>query len=464
YGLLPLALGRWWFGLFGRTPLAYEWLTLVWGAIMVLGMVRLARAWDWNWWQTGLGILALPIALPTFYLNQTHVIEAAILVHALAAQARGRRTTALALMTVCLFIKPSLAYVYGLLLVSLILLHFWIADPSVDLELPPSHKPWWRNAWTALWPAAAMGVLLAIGLGLMFGWQPLWQTLLPLHARASYRAANFGFFFGVGRAFWIRPWPEYFTTIAGFWLGATLVLAFAAVAAVVQDILGLGRRAKIWKVFPTAPIAGGRLESWLCLATLHLTFVFFLFAWKDSWVYYSYLPVLGIVTAVGWMVAAKPGIPPARRRWWPCFVIAVFVALAISGQWSRVAEAYWSWNWPHTPQTAGLWTYRELAADFIAVRQATAGRQTFWLVNGDLDEMCPGIQTADSWFLSPALPLPREIADVRRRMAEAEVVVRFRELGDLDPWRWDDFAAERAAFGREQRIGHFILEYRASRP
>lgn len=459
YGLLPLALGRGWFGLFGRTPLAYEWLTLAWGAIMVGGMARLARVWKWNWWQTGLGILALPIALPTFYLNQTHVMEAALLVHAIAFQARGRRTTALALLTACLFVKPSLAYVYGLLLVSRIVLDHWVAVQSAESDRPSIPIPWWRDAWTALWPAALGGLILAIWLGLTFGGLPLWQTLLPLQAGASYRAAHFGFFFGVGRAFWVRPWPEYFNTIAGFWLAATLVMAAMAVATVVRWLPRLWRRrAPSRMAAPTISASG--LEAWLCLAALHLTFIFVFYAWKDSWVYYSYLPVLGVVTSLGWIVAPVPGYLAAWRTWWRGLLPAGLAALAISGQWTRVEGAYWAWHWRHAPELAGLWTYDQLAEDFHKVRMATAGHKTFWLINGDLDEMCPGIQTGESWFLSPALPLPREIAEVRRKIAEAQMVVRFRELGDLDPWWWDDFAAARAAFGREENYGHFILEYR----
>ena len=100
-------------------------------------------------------VAAVPVALmPLPYPTPLHAIEAALLVNALAFQARGRLAAALVLATVAVFIKPGLAYFHGLALVLLVgvglLMQSFVrlraVDPGFDSErllsfrlaLPPS--------------------------------------------------------------------------------------------------------------------------------------------------------------------------------------------------------------------------------------------------------------------------------------------------------------------------------------
>ena len=70
-------------------------------------------------------VVAMPWAALASYINLTHAIEATLICHALAEHALGRRSRALALLTACLFVKPAMAYIYGLLLVLLIIRDAW---------------------------------------------------------------------------------------------------------------------------------------------------------------------------------------------------------------------------------------------------------------------------------------------------------------------------------------------------
>jgi hypothetical protein len=58
-------------------------------------------------------IVSLGFAFQSNYPNLAHCIEAVILAHALAAQVRGSYRNALALATIAVFVKPSMGYVFG---------------------------------------------------------------------------------------------------------------------------------------------------------------------------------------------------------------------------------------------------------------------------------------------------------------------------------------------------------------
>src|SRR5262249_42727889 len=153
--------------------------------------------------------------------------EPALLVHALALQARGRRGAALALATAGGFVKPSMPYLYGfVLLVSVV-----AADRA--------------RAWKTLVPAALTGPALASLLGTVYGLGPLFHTLLPGAGLEVYRQNGYGFFRGAGRSFWLIPGGgprDYLRYEVGSWLAGTLVLALGGLAAAARMVRGRGTR------------------------------------------------------------------------------------------------------------------------------------------------------------------------------------------------------------------------------
>ncbi|HEY2526200.1 MAG TPA: hypothetical protein VGI29_14150, partial [Candidatus Binataceae bacterium] len=115
WGLLPIMLAQAWFALFGATAQANEAIMVVCALMVAIGMARMAAALRLGAPGIGLLMLAMPFAFPTFTL--TYALEAALLSNALAEQAARRRSSALALATASCFVNPSMAYLYGFVLV-----------------------------------------------------------------------------------------------------------------------------------------------------------------------------------------------------------------------------------------------------------------------------------------------------------------------------------------------------------
>ena len=136
YGLLPLLVNRAWYGIAGLTPGAYRAEVVLGTCLTAWGMARFAGARRVG--PAGLALIALsmPDVLFSTYNTSVHVFEPALLVHGLAEQARGRRGTALAFATAACFVKPSLGYVYGLVLLICILLAAKGTGPGILAPFP----------------------------------------------------------------------------------------------------------------------------------------------------------------------------------------------------------------------------------------------------------------------------------------------------------------------------------------
>ena len=120
YGLLPLLFGRVWFGVCGLTPIACVAVTPLIDILIIWGFVRFAANLKLNLAGVLIILLTATLTIPSSFLNLTHVIEPVLLIHALADQAGGNRRRALALATAALFVKPSMAYFLGFVLLGFI--------------------------------------------------------------------------------------------------------------------------------------------------------------------------------------------------------------------------------------------------------------------------------------------------------------------------------------------------------
>ena len=132
WGLVPIMLARFWFALFGATLQANEAIMVVCALLVAIGIARMAAALRLGTLGIVLLVVALPFAFPTFTL--TYALEAALLSNALAEQAAQKRSTALALATEACFVKPSMAYIYGFVLLLGLL---WVCRR-------PHHNDVWR--------------------------------------------------------------------------------------------------------------------------------------------------------------------------------------------------------------------------------------------------------------------------------------------------------------------------------
>jgi hypothetical protein len=408
YGLLTLLIGRSWFALLGRTPQAYVVAMVVVDLLIAWGLARCAAALRAG--PAGIALIVCTMSGTTLgsYINFAHAFEAVLICHALADHASGRRSRALVLLTVCLFIKPVMAYVYGLLLVLLIL-----------------RAGGFRSLVRAAVPAAAVGALLAISMAAWFGPEPVVHTLLPLRGAQSYRIVNYGFFSGIGRRFWL---PEevtasyYLFSHAGHYLLASVVLAAALAASA-------------WRLV-RASAAGHELntEVVICCGIMHLAFLTRFYGDFASYTYYYYILIIGLVA-----------MSAGGRRWAIAIAVLAMAALIGGKYWGANIKHHWRDTRP-AAETFGLWTDAACREEWHQVRRILGDKGCVLLTTngGCLDTLMPRFAAPEDVFFTPGWPLPDEIRRKRQRVAEADFVLvhamRDRRYFFLD--RWPEFLAD----------------------
>jgi hypothetical protein len=397
YGLLTLLIDRAVFAVFGRTPGAVVGLYAACALAVAVGIARVMRAAKLRPPPALYLLACTPIAvMPRGFPSPAHALEAALLANALADHAAGRLGRALALCTVAVFVKPSLGYVYGLILLVRIL---------------TGAAPRWRR----IVPAAVTGALLTAVLVAVFGWSAVVRTQLPFDAMRAYADAGFGFFTGSGRLFWLPDEPSlgyYRDGVPGIWLASSLVLLASA-----------GWVVRRWR----EPARGFVLTC----AALHLAFVCVLFGNQWSWIYYPYVLFAGAAVGLNVLPRRAGGVLAAGLT-----VAAVF------------GQANWLWRWDaeaaggmwRTFETAGLYATPEEAAAWGEVRQIGRTHRVFVLTRmGCPHLLAPEVDGPRSWCLTRATATPAELAVVRDQIAAAAWVVS-PNWHDNDLTGWPELA------------------------
>ena len=346
YGLLALLFGRAWFALLGASPLSFQVSAIVFGLWMIASLTRIVRDRKIGPSGAALLLVGLPFFVPSSQPNFAHGLESALLCQALAEQSRGRRATALALATAAVFAKPSLGFVYGLILL-LATLGSLRDRRSVRALLGRE----------GLGPAIATGLILLAVLAAVYGVVPLVRTVIPTAGMANYRAANFGFFRGVGRLFWNPPGVTagyYVGTVVGFWIVGSLTLMAAGLAAARRLFADRGGA-------PLATGSGSAAEMVATCALLHATFV--LGPLRPS-------VHMGLRYLRPRRRAGGHDRPRPRLAGW----VWGLVVLASVGHKSTVTGPIAAWKVTSpAPETAGLWETAEARAEWSEVLGMTRG-------------------------------------------------------------------------------------------
>jgi hypothetical protein len=426
YGLLALLIGRTWFALLGQTPEAYAAAMLVFDLLIAWGLARCAYALRAG--LVGITLLLFTMLATTLgsYINLAHACEATLICHALAEHANGRRPRALALLTACLFAKPVMAYVYGFLIVLLIVRRGGI------LGLMRSAPP-----------AIAVGALLLTGLAAWFGLGPVVQTLLPLRGAEAYRILNHGFFFGIGRDFWLPPRVtprHYIFSPAGHYLVGSVVL----VAATIASIWRLVRRA--------AAIDDINAEVIACCGIMHLSFLTSFYGAWASWTYYYHILIIGLVA-----VAAR-----GRRS---AMVIALLAVMALAG--FKDTATYIKSEWLHkirAADTFGLWAHTDFREEWRQIRQITEDKPASFIANngGCLEMFAPQFASAEDMFLTPGWPIHTELQRKVQQITMAEIVV-ISKVGCVRPMLdlWPEFREALNGFELVKSTQRFLIYQRS---
>jgi len=394
YGLLPILVGRIWFGIAGITPISLQVLMTVCDLVIAWAIAKIVSRIRFG--AVGLALIAITLgfAVQASYPSLAQAVEAVLLVSALAYQARGSRSSALGFACAAVFAKPSMGYVYSLVLLVAIVGQRWRARAKLD--------DWIRE----LAPAVATGTALILVLGIIYGPVPLVRTVLPIEGMSNYRAVNFGFFTGAGREFWNphgRPWLFYLVDFSGFWIAATLFLICSGVAA----ILHLLAREDI-----ANPEAMRRNEIIATCAVLHVAFIAMFFGNQWSWIYYAYFLTIG--------VAAAAGAGAIQRR--------VTIGLCVMGimAWThefRLERLCWD-RGQRDAVTAGLWASSDEREEWRLVLDSIRGRKAVVLdLKGAVELMYPEFEPPVTLYLDPGLIKSFEIRRKLEQLSEAQMVV-----------------------------------------
>lgn len=418
YGLLSLAFSQAWFGLFGLTPGALVASAYVISLAMCYWFARLLSAIGGGWWHVLLSILLWPIALPPL-ISQTHLIEPLLILTALVLHAEGKLSWALTSCAVCVFVKPSLGYVYGLLLVITILLKSRPLQPGRFGRLAREFAP-----------AAAVCIILGAALGTLYGWHLLLNTLSASTGRRIYSVDHFGIF-GLGRSFFWYPgvtWKYYLGQRAGFWI-------FSMLALLVSLTVILTRRVRTGQPLDST-------SKLVCtVAALLMAFHLFFYGPPMAWLYYAFLGVIFWVAILNF----------ARLRWLLAAALPLYLSSSLISERARFRE--WFANRP-SPVTAGFAVDPATLSTWTEIRSLARSSSVALLsFGGDSAILFPYLDTAPRLFMDPGLTLPEEIEATRTTLRRADYVVEIQTPDFFTYSYWPSLAQELQKFATIRHEG-----------
>ena len=428
YGLLSLLVGRVWYGFAGLSPRSFNGYVLTCSIFSAWGLARFAVYRRSS--LVGLALIALAIPDLGFVtlLTSVHAIEQALLIHALAEQARGRRGTALALLTACCFVKPSLAFAQGLVVLIAVVAAGFRAGRSAMV------RPIVASIVTA--------GLVALVLSASFGPSSMMKTLSPTTGAAIYRTGHYGFFFGEGRKFWDLPgagFRDYFRYELGFWALGTVFLLVGGILAARRLVRGVESSEQVRND-----------EMIVTCSTVHLAFFTLLFGHRFTWVYSLPMLILGLVSLAN--------LGPRHR-----LAVWVLAALLLVNDRSKLgAIRQLRQTESAGAVTLGLWAGPSERDEWAHALDLTRGRRPalFGMCEGGA-LLFPGFAPPTSGYLIPGNMLPVEVERKAKQLAEAGMIVSFY------PPDWEGFELWpqlKAGFDGCELIrnGQFLRVYRRS--
>ena len=430
YGLLPILIARGWFAVFGASPTAYQLAMLACNILFAWALAKIITRLQVGGIGLALAIIALGFAFQSSYPNLAQALEAVLLCVAIAEQARGSRNNALALATVAVFSKQSMGYAYGLLLAILIVRD--LARTGFTL----------RRLFDTVAPATVVFIGLATTLSVAYGARTFLRTILPIEGATAYHSLNFGLT-GSGRPLWDPkglPWIHYLVDASGLWIASSACLFGGA----------------LFQLSTTHSDENSerRSEIVVTCAILHLAFLTLFFGNQWSWIYYSYLPVIGCAIAVN--------LGPVQRR--------VGLALCAIALLSWTSTVYWSQRrWQTTARdiaTAGLWATPNETEEWSRVLTITRSKNAVLMSSmGAAELLFPGFEKPVSLFLMRGLMTASDVERKTSQLSSAQMVVVPVLPGPCDGCAGaPEFSSAMKSFGPTWTGQHLeVLERRSTR-
>jgi hypothetical protein len=430
YGLLGLIVNR----LLPASPAAYQIAMIFIALSIAYALASIAGALKIGSGGVALLICAMPFAVRGMYWSYSHGLEAALISNALAQQARGKRSIALALAAAAVLAKPTLAYVYGLILIVIIVANHSRARFKLSVII------------TELIPAAVTATLLGAIIVASFGVTPMMNSLISWRGMALYRYLNHGLLHG---AMYLLYFPGvrvgyYAGTVAGFFILGTAALVAAAIIAIYKIARGIECAAS--------------LEIAMTCAILHLVFITAMFGGPTSWQYYSYILVVGLA-------AASCTSKFAARTVW------AFALIAALGQKQSAVEIIGAWQNTHrSAALSGLWASSSEEREWLEVRRMAAAQDAVIVSSmGAGFLFAPEVQARKAVYLIPEEAVHSEIQRQADAINRAGMVIIRDDMPVMSPkavqvidWSLEipEISAAVAPFHTSWRGQHFEVRVR----
>jgi hypothetical protein len=389
YGLLGLLFADVWFRIGGLTPAAN------WAGILVIELAMCAVLAEFAVVAElpASSIILLFVSFPIFvwvnYFNFAHAIETLCLMAAVTAHLKGRYGFALAAVAAAILARPALGYVYGFLLVCIVMQKVFRTH---SLKLSVLVLP------------ACTTFCLALVLACRFGFASLMRTVFPITGAAAYRTAGWGFF-KHGMAFWL-PSPfkfRFYLDVPGFWLLVSISLLLLGPLAVL--------RAR-----DAAAESLRRHKSEILGATCVVIFVWIFFAFSHqyigSWILYLWLGVWGVSL-----------LPDFFRKYVAVTVLLVLIALNADRHQFLGALPEWS-----TTKISSLFPYTLSQGNedgqIKEILSAVQGRRTVVLVAaGAMSLLHDGLGEPLILYFVPGGVIPADELRMKSAVSTAEMVI-----------------------------------------
>ena len=155
-----------------------------------------------------------------------------------------------------------------------------------------------------------------------------------------------------------------------------------------------------------------RDEMIVSCVLLHLAFVFFFYANSWSWIYYSWILIVG--------AAAVPIDKPIHR-----YALCALVVIAAGTYYALGVDSVSEWNsMSRTPATANLWSSAGASDEWSRVIAAIKGRRAVALhAAGAVEVLYPQFERPVGVYFEPGLMTATEIQREVARIESADVIV-----------------------------------------
>lgn len=444
YGLTTLAFGEALFAIFPATPITIAIANTCLNILMAINYARIIHALRLRGWGLALALVVMPFIINESYGGFVYSMERCLLIWALAEHITGHRPRALAVLVLCALTKPSMAYLYGFVLVLLMVWRAMNMNTGGARPVAAIFKYIARD----LLPAAITAVIASSILMAWFGGDTFLASLFPAAGKANYVLKGYGFFTPIGMGFWWPekvPWQYFFDQPPGVWILSSLVLL--AVGAWCLHV-ALNQRRYHFTI---------QHEIALTCAALHLLFILLLFGHGWSWVYYAQILFIGVLAV--WSLAAnssRPRIASLRRP--ASWLMVTLVGLS---HLSMIEGIHFSWATKyHEPETQNLFAYPQERREWLTMLQLShdlPGPKVVLSYSGCADLTYPQFEPIPTWFLDLGLVPNSEMTRVREKIASASTLIIYHSWWSSKPWDWPELADIRRDFKLVRKQNVFSL-------